>query len=279
MESSVRGVAILAILKPVYAKFAFNLRTSIRYHNPDVPVQLFYDDAAIGHLADWQRESFEVLTRLEPEEAVFNHRPEPGRMKAFLYDRFDFDEVILIDADSLLLKPLSFDHPNDFHALVSPTNYWLEDDKYREHFGLNGHVIPATNTSFLYIRKGQLAAQLFRQWQENFDNPIKKEDVPKNGEWFNGLTPDEPYLNAALAQLGIVPDFPSQQMFCHWTESGPLPAPSDIDATAMSFWGHPSKIHFEQRKWYDRLMMKYMVEVWGSNGIYKADKLLRGKHD
>lgn len=242
-----------------------------------MPVQLFYDDEAISHLYDWQKESFDILTRIDREELMFNGRPEPGRFKAFLYDRFAFKETIFMDADSLLLKPISFDHPNDFHALVSPSNYWLEDEKYRAHFGLNGEPIPATNTSFLFVRKSPLTESLFKQWQENFENPIKKEDVPKNGEWFNGLTPDEPYLNAALAKLGIDPMFESQQMFCHWSESGAMPAPREITATAMSFWGHPGNIHFDQKQWYDRLMMSYMIEVYGSNKIYKADKLLRDK--
>lgn len=277
MGYSARGVAILSVLKPTYAKFAFNLRTSLRKHNPDVPVQLFYDDAAIGHLYDWQKESFEIRTKVDPEELIFNGRPEPGRFKAFLYDRFAFDETIFIDADSLLLKPLSFDWPQDFHAIVSPSNYWLEDEAYRRHFGLNGAEIPATNTSFLFVRKGELTERLFKQWQANFDNPIKKEDVPKNGEWFNGLTPDEPYLNAALAKLGIIPDFSTPQMFCHWSESGAMPEPRDVQATAMSFWGHPGNIHFHQKQWYDRLMMSYMVEVYGTNSIYKADKLLKEK--
>lgn len=275
--SSVRGVALLAVLKPTYAKFAFNLRTSIRVHNPDVPVQLFYDDYAISHLSQWQRDSFDVLTRIEDGECTFNGRAEPGRFKAFLYDRFAFDETIFMDADSLLIKPLSFDHANEFHALVSPTNYWLEDDKYREHFNLNGATIPATNTSFFFVRKGALTKKLFKQWQKNFDNPIKKEDVPKNGEWFNGLTPDEPYLNAALAKLGIVPDFSTQQMYCHWKISGAMPAIRDIDATAISFWGHPSNISHDMKQWYDRMMMNYMVQVWGSNQIYKADKLIKEK--
>jgi hypothetical protein len=272
-----RGIVLLAVCKPTYGKFAFNLRTSLKVQNPDVPVQLFCDDEAIKHLQDWQLASFDVVTKIDPSEYEFNGRREPGRLKAFLYDRYAFDEVMFMDVDSIAIKPVPMDWPDEFLSLVSPTNYWATDETYHRHFKLNeDDQVPATNSSMFWVKKGMKTQKLFKQWQKNFDNPIKKEDVPKNGEWFNGLTPDEPYLNAALAKLGIDPDFKTPMMFCQWKVS-PMPPLSEIEAVALSFWGHPSQIHHELKKLYDKMMTKYMIAVWNSNKIYNAERLVREK--
>lgn len=272
-----RGIVMLAVLKPTYGKFAFNLRTSIRVHEPDLKVQLVCDEAAVSHLADWQLESFDVITKVDTDDLIFNYRVEPGRFKAFLYDLYAFDEVLFMDVDSLLIKPIPWEFKQEFHSLVSPTNYWATNETYHRHFKLKeDDKVPATNSSMFYVKKGVQTSKLFKQWQKNFDNPIRKEDIPENGEWFNGMTPDEPYLNAALAKFGIDPSFGRPMVICKWNTEI-MPVPSEIEEVAMSFWGHPSKINFEMFRTYDRFMNGYMVQVWNSNKIYNAQRLVTSK--
>src|SRR5210317_1317842 len=83
-----------------------------------------------------------------------------------------------------------------------PLMVWAYREDIWSHYGFDDHVLPATQSSLQYIRKGEFCENLFKKIQENFDNPIPLEKL--RNKW-GGTQPDELYLNVTLAQLNYDP--------------------------------------------------------------------------
>lgn len=227
MSTTAKGVTIIAIggdnkRSAVYGKFAYNLALSLKYHSPNVPIHLIWNKVGIGALSRQQLKAFDYETEIAQEYCFEDGIFTPSKAKMFMYDYLLFDETIYIDADSLLIKPIErlFDKcKKDYYVSLlidEKTNkpaiakaqtrgfkymMWADIETIWNHYDLNGQQMPATNSSWQFIRKSETCEKLYRQIQANYANPI----LNLQQAWGKGKQPDELYLNIALAQLDMIP--------------------------------------------------------------------------
>jgi len=229
MSTTHKGVTIIAVggqnkRSEVYGKFAYNLARSLKYHSPDIKIHLVWNDVGIRPLNTHQQAIFDYDTKADEDHCFTDGLFTPSKIKMHLYEYLYFDETIYIDADSLLIKPIEplFDIcTQDYYTsllLDEETNLpatankdtmdfkymmWATPEQIWGHYGLNGETMPATNSSFQFIRKSKTCEKLFRQILANYDDRIPARELQQ--KWGKGGQPDELYLNVALAQLGMLP--------------------------------------------------------------------------
>lgn len=208
MES--KGILLLSFGKPQYGMMAYQLAMSIKYHSPSIPIHLITDQSAVSKLRTMAY--FDTVEYIETPI-------DPAQVKIDLYDRLPFDHTLFMDVDglclsemdSLFVKMMASDKPFQcfVHAYYSeadppdlPLMVWAKRDTIWEHYKLNGETLPATQSSFLYIRKGEMCERIYRTMQANYRNRIPLDKLKY--KWGGGQ-PDELYLNVTLAQLGYDP--------------------------------------------------------------------------
>lgn len=216
-----RGVTLIALDRdrPMYCKWAYNIAVSIKRHSPGVKIQLICNDLARKGLDRWV---FDVITPIETEHYT-DGKFSPAKAKIYMYQYLAFDKTIYLDVDGVVIRDLNdlFDlcEGHDFlthvvgqadrKRLKFPEMQWADKSYLWDRYDIpEDAIMPATNSSFQYIKKGEKAAALFALMQKCFKNKVPNEDLTLT--WGKGKQPDELYLNVALAKLGMMPkaDFP-----------------------------------------------------------------------
>ncbi len=217
-----RGVVLIAIGGVGYLRWANNMAVSLKTHSPNLPIQilvskdLFMDALSSG--------LFDVVTLVQDEMwKDENGRLFPAKLKTSFYDLVDFEEFIYLDVDGCILKDITplfeckEDLCSDVQGVYDTTQgevfnhlKWAKPNVIWEHFGLKKEDrLPAINSSFLFVRKGQNTQDVFNLAHELLmNNPL-----PYEKHWYvwgrrkdhKVSQPDELYFNVAMAKLGIIP--------------------------------------------------------------------------
>lgn len=291
-----QGVVLMAFGKPHYGALAFNMALSIKFHNPEVKIQLIYERPSISFLNEKKLGFFDILTELDPldlyEGLPGKKQMNPGRMKTRIYKYLAFENNLWLDADGVALKDISplvekvsesgayfltqtaqethtISQGKDFKASI-----WAWADDIWSHYNLpEDAVMPATNTSVAYIKKCDKGESFYAKVQENFDNglPIAK----LRNKWGGGF-PDELAVNVACAQFKLNPSIlPEPILF----------ARDRIDITdvieryyLIGLYGGVRYVHQSAVDYYDRLVQKYSRELLGVNQEFKYHMLVKHKH-
>jgi hypothetical protein len=210
MES--RGVFLMTFGKPQYGWMAYQLGMSLKYYSPSVPIHLLTDQSAISKLNQEQMKVFDAVTYFETPS-------DPALAKIQMYDHLPFDHTLWLDADGLCMQPIEplfdtlivedkpfrcfvHDYYDQHSPEVFPQMYWANKSTIWNHYGFNTERLPATQSSVLYIRKGEFCQTLYQKMGANYANRILVEQLR---EKWGGGQPDELYLNVTLAQLGYDP--------------------------------------------------------------------------
>jgi hypothetical protein len=293
-KEETRGVVMMAFGKPAYAKMAFNMALSIRYHSPDIKICLITDGSCVSIFADWQYQFFDEIKGILSDDLYDNYgtkeqRMNPGKAKTRIYNYLPFDHNIYLDCDGALLKPIE----GLFDECISQRGYyktqvvgWHTIDKGRdfkemqwawaddmwEHFNLKKDArMPAINSSFAYIRKCSESEKLFSQVVDNFSNPMPKLRMP----WGN-TQPDELYTNVALAQmatecdLGMHPVYFNIRLERNWTYV-------TENYYVLGIFGGVNFTHRSVLDHYDRMLFKY-GGGFGWNHQYNSHIVMNDKH-
>jgi len=208
MES--KGFVFYIWKKPQYGFMAYQLAMSVKHHSPSIPIHLITDELAVSRCRD--------LSMFDTIEYV--QTPiDPAQAKIDMYDLLPFDHNIFLDADGLCLSEMdsTFDnliasdkpfqcfvhaYYNKHDANILPLMVWANRDVIWDHYGFTDETLPATQSSMLYIRKGEVSAEIYSRMQSNYHNPIPLDKL--YNKWGGGQ-PDELYLNVTLAQMGYDP--------------------------------------------------------------------------
>lgn len=212
-----QGIALLCINNPHYGYFAANMALSLKAVNKDIPIQIIHEPHALSYLKPEYLRLFDEFTRIDTDDILLNGKISPAKAKLSLYKYFAFDETIYFDVDGLAIKDLSglfedckeLDFATQVHGKASihedefKQNQWADMNTVREYYPFpSDATIPATNTSFFYVRKSVFAATVFERALENISQPIPLDRIKT---WGAGQ-PDELYMNITLAQLGYIPE-------------------------------------------------------------------------
>lgn len=198
---------------------AANLALSIKHFNVDIDICIITDSIAnlkkvVGFRADY-------FNHIVEEPGLL--KKDPAFHKLSIYNLIEqhspFENNLYVDVDSICLKDLTplietlSSGKDDYLALVSasytlkkgidmPEMMWGKSDNIRKHFGLKEtSVLPATNSSFQFIRKSETAKKIFDTALEYYENPMP---LTLKEQWAKGQ-PDELYLNVSLAKHKLIP--------------------------------------------------------------------------
>lgn len=210
---STQGVMLICFGKRGYSYAAYNLALSIKYYNHKINITLYHDDQTLTHISN--HDVFDQKILLSDDQIYRDGVIDPCYIKTHLYDFCPYDQTLYLDVDALCFKDLQplFDELKDCNYMVDvydshtidkgrdfPSMIWAWCDDIWKHFNLNqDSILPATNSSIQFFRKGLECEKLWLQVDENYRNKIPLEKLRTN---WGGTQPDELYLNVAMAQLG-----------------------------------------------------------------------------
>ena len=306
-ENSTHGIVLMAFNKPAYGKMAFNMALTIKHYNPAIQIQLIHDQSALSHLNERHKAFFDIFTSVYESDIwdevpaatpvrKLNYRTgfNPGKAKASLYKYLAFDHNIYLDVDGVAIKDLqplfdlciekgqhyycqtvghhTIDQGRDFKAMQ-----WAWADDIWAHYQLTpGTVLPATNSSFSYIRKCKESEELYAQVLENFTTgamPLQKLRL----KW-GGTYPDELALNVALAQKGINPDLGMHPVYFNIRTIGKDFSHLNENYYVLGVFGGKGFTHSSVTAHYDRIVHSASIKELGVNIQFKSHTLVGDKH-
>ncbi len=245
-----------------YGFMAYNLATSIKHHSPGIAIHLIATDHVLKEVTD--RTVFDRIEFLSGDPS------DPGRYKAGIYDVMPFDHTLFLDVDALCLQPIEplFDRLiesgayyatfiNEVYDITSPNilpqMWWAYRQDIWEHYGFDHTTkFPATQSSIQYIRRCDKTAEMYRVFQDSFDNPIPLNRL--RNKWGGGQ-PDELYLNVALAKMGEWHHIGDHAMYFGNT-AALRPHQVAQSYTLLSLFGNRSNIKPMYWDYYDNMLGK-----------------------
>ncbi len=288
---STKGILISAWGRRGYIYAAYNLAFSIKHFNRRLPVYLYCDEQLLKYLMPEQVDVFDNIIPIDIS-LLMQHQTSPAYIKISAYENLPFDYTLLLDVDALALQDLEpcmdqmiadggyfYSHILDTHKLSQgneiPNMYWATADKIWEKYGLSQDaVLPCTNSSLQFIKKGPDSERLLNQVKANIENPIPLQEL--RNQW-GGAQPDELYLNIAMAQEGVVGKSPGDYLFMGNALS-PLPYHKIEEQYAiLSIFGGRNFTKARYTEWYDKLLIK-MFRQHGKGVFFKYQYIQRDKH-
>ena len=274
-----RGVTLIAIGGNGYLKRAVNQAASIKFHSPEIPIQLI-ESKELSHEAQSYK-VFDIFTLVADELWQDSEgRLFPAKLKTSFYDLIAFDEAIYFDVDGVTLKDITplFEQKEDFvtdlqgvydlsQGAVFNHLKWAKPDMIWFHFGLKANAkLPAINSSFLFIRKSEKVKALF----DLAHSLLMNNPLPISSHWYNWgrlrdnkvSQPDELYFNVAMAMMDFVP---AHEVAVYFRMTNERTAPITFDEIREKFYGIGLFGQLESnyppnRDYYNREAKKYYTE-------------------
>lgn len=294
-----RGVVLLAVENPVYAKFAFNMALSIKHHSPNIPIQLIADHNALNGLMAWQEqpEFFDYITKVDESfsrapDSEYNSKSRftPAKAKMSIYDVAMFEENIFLDVDGVMINAIEplfeLNKNKEFSTQVIghckfgedefPNMLWSKPKEFYQHFKVDSSVdLTATNSSFIYFKKGVFAKQIFATALDQLMN----NRMPRGAQhlkWGTGQ-PDELYLNASLALNNYDASMPGRDFAIYFSSSRIEPE-KDLQSKyfAIGLYGPKGQIHSSIID-YCEMYMRKLCEPKGFHPPFKYLNLMKDK--
>lgn len=272
-----RGLLLPCFGKRGYYYAAYNYAFSVKFHNPNVQIALLHDGQIEKELSyGYMPHVFDYKIQIPDEVLWHGGRIDPAYIKMSAINFSPFDITLLTDVDMVALSDITpifdelekaggyfYSHILGTHTIQQGTDdipemVWAKAGDIWSHFNLpSDAVLPATNSSFQYWKKGPEAAALHKQLRDNFTHPIP---IDRLRYAWGGTQPDELYLNVALAQKGITGQTPRQYL---WMANGSTDCVRTKLADQypiMCMFGHRNlpKVFFTE--WYDELLIKWHSE-------------------
>lgn len=267
-----------------YVQWAVNLAASVKFYSPQLHITLIHD-GCINYL-------------IEEEKTVFDHDVvmskghyctdtfQPGLAKLSLYEYFQHEQSIFIDADSICIDSIEglFDACANVDIGLQVYNVasteqewecvWASWDQLKELYGIDG-PLSEINSSFIYSKKNPQAESFWKQAKANFINNLQT-------LWADKF-PDELAFDVATNQTGISGKF--EGCGNHY----PVSMTSRINGRNMgvedlksicpiiSFWGGKKPSMAYHYKNYDLQANRIHREVFGKTNPYKHQRLMEKK--
>jgi hypothetical protein len=281
-----RGVLLISIGKPAYARFAYNMAVSIKSTSPDIAIQLATD----GNTNSIDTSIFDHVTNIPESICKLNGKTYPALTKLSMYDLSVFYETLYLDVDGLIIKDLNeyFNGDRkDYESMVqrfgslNETDYgsamvWATGKQIVDHYGLEPETkIPFVNSSWQYFKKCDTVKALFGQAKANLSNAIPARELNAGwGKKEDRRQPDELYMNVACAQLGIDPTSADKLLYFHLANVPNYKLTTDY--YGFGLFGNKTTNHREAYRLYDLKMRKFMKER-GGNHHFKIHTLMQDK--
>lgn len=264
-----------------YSYAAYNLAYSIKFYNPNINITLYHDDNTLMHISS--HDVFDQKILLSDDQIYRNGVIDPCYLKTHLYDLCPYDETLFLDVDGLCFKDIQplFDSLKECNYMVDvydshtidkgrdfPSMIWAWCDDIWSHYNLsNDAILPATNSSLQFFRKGKECEKLWKQVSDNYENKIPLEKLRQ--QW-GGTQPDELYLNVAMAKLGWK-QYP-RYIFLGDKHSKMSLQEIENNYYFLSIYGGKGYTKLVYVEWYSRLCQKKLKTP------YKVQNIIADKH-
>lgn len=295
-----RGITLLAIGKSgMYAKWTANMAVSLKYHSPNIPINVIVDDKALNTFKPEEKPLFNKFIPVNPNHTIdcFGNY-SPGRAKLYINEYAEFEENIYLDVDGLCIREIeSLFNMVSKDVQLQCTGKWNETAKewscaWMTLAGVRfNYMLPdkfdiyECNSSFIYFKKGDVSETYFKQVQKNFINNWDSKI------WGNAF-PDELAFNVATAQTGIDPrienhvekGYKNHFPICFnindlvSSKASQRLKTLQNDTYFIGLYGGNKPQFCATYDVYDSLAQKYNRELLGRHNIYKTNTMMRSKH-
>lgn len=289
-----KGVSILAIGSGAYGAWAVNFAVSLKYHSPDVSIQLICDETNLVDTAHYHY-LFNLITKIDPIDCVDNQGEfYPAKAKLNLYKYFAYDHTAYFDVDAVVIKDISplFELKENIYTDVQGVHTiqqgnvfdhlkWAKPETIWKHFGLSETAkLPAVNSSFVLIHKNEQTEKIWLLALKLLtENRLPTEQYWHKWGRGKGRDADELYFNVACAMLNVMPEKLVAVYFRTILEPGAAIKLEDLEKNyyAIGLFGDTRSLHLSSKEYYNRLMGKYWRETIKTTFYNKAEVLLQGK--
>jgi len=209
------GILLIAVERPFYGCLAYNMALSLKLDDPDLPILLLADDAALSGLSPRQLGVFDRRQVPDPAHYVTERGANPYRLKTRMYDYSPFRTTLYLDADGLFfnayrsfrdlrdeLAGCRFQVQEEFRYdqryRRRPVQYpWADLDELWSAYELPPEATYVDyNSSFVWFTRDAANERFFAMVKEVYEEPrVRVHDV-------GSFLPDELALSVASAVLG-----------------------------------------------------------------------------
>lgn len=289
-----KGVSILAIGSSAYGAWAVNFAVSLKYHSPDVSIQLICDEANLLDTAHYHH-LFNVVTKIDAIDCIDAEGEfYPAKAKLNLYKYFAYDQTAYFDVDAVIIKDVSplfelngniYTDVQGVHSIDQGNVFdhlkWAKPETIWKHFQLSADAkLPAVNSSFVLIHKCELTEKIWLLALKL----LNENRLPTEAYWHKwgrgkGRDADELYFNVACAMLTVIPEKLVAVYFRTILEPGMAIKLEDLQRNhyAIGLFGDTRSLHLSSKEYYNRLMGQYWRKVIGTTFYNKCEILLKGK--
>jgi hypothetical protein len=287
------SIILMAFGKRGYYFAAYNIAFSIKEFGCNTPIHLVVDSIAnltknIGHGVN----VFDSIIEMEPQHL---RSGDPAWSKLHLHHYITTDNALYLDVDAVAVKDITplitllqesnkpyIAHTVGYHTLKEGNDIqsmqWAWANDLWAHFGLAEEaILPAINSSLVWISKVG-AEPIYKKALEFYQNPL-----PKLRMKWGGGQPDELYMNAALAALGIDPSFDGKgnddkEGMIHFGMKRTLTTLEVREKFYLqSYFGGKGFTNKFYTDWCDKIL-RDLHATKGINHNYTLDKIIQDKH-
>lgn len=278
-----RGVYIVGLKDKSYVNWAVNLAASVRLYSPDLFIT-FLHDGIFDAIPIEEQSLFDKSVVVKSEHCTDNGEFQPGKFKLYLYEYFEHDENLFIDADSILIKdilPLFVSMQNQDIGLQVVKSYtnestgwdcvWMDWNRLLSTYILpDEFTIHEINSSIIYSKKNKTAAKFWAQSQKNYISEYKS-------RWGNKF-PDELAFNVATAQIKGEYKIPNCSSDCPVNMNGKETINKLREKCyILSFWGGKHHEYAKHYMNYDLQAQYVHRTILGKHNPYKIHNLMKRK--
>lgn len=286
-----KGILISAWGKRGYIYAAYNLAFSIKHFNRRLPVYLYCEQDLLKSLMPDQQGVFDEIIPIDVS-LLHEHEKNPAYIKVTAYDHLPFDYTLLLDVDALALQDLEpcmddlirqggyfYSHILDLWTIDKgdniPNMVWARANDIWEKYKFGPEtILPATNSSFQFIKKGEDSKRLLDRMRKNMADPMPLDKLKT--QW-GASQPDELYLNVAMAQEGITGKPDREYMFMgNRLDQRPYHV-LEKDYFILSIFGGKNFTKVRYTEWYDKKLVAFH-RAHGKSAFYKYAYIVRDKH-
>lgn len=262
-----KGIVLLCFGKFGYYYAAHNLAYSIKFYNPELHITLLHDEGLNKHLTQQDQSYFD-------SKILIQIKATPALTKANIYEWLPYEYNLFLDIDAIALQDITpcinelIEKGGNYYSSITDVynpkingsdfsdKLWAKGEDIYSHYNLSEETtMYAIQSSFQFIKKCPESENLFKQLNENLENPLP---LSKLKYQWGGGQPDELYMGVALAQLGINPDPGKSYVFYggHFVkETRNELKQKHILLSLYGGAGVGTKLVFIE--WYDKLMHEY----------------------
>lgn len=287
-------VIMFALGIPEYGRMAYNLALSLKYYSPDVKIKLIYEPSALSHLSAEQKSYFDVLQLIELNDCYDGNKFNPGKAKLSIYKYLDCEHTIYLDVDAVALKPIEdllqecietkqyFITQYVSHVTGCQAEFkdmaWMDCKHIWERYNFDENTnLPATNTSFMYIRKCKESEHFFSKALEKINNPFPVNQLKL--KW-GGTQPDELYINVTMAELGLLSGLRARHpiYFSNYPDNKLVATLENEGYYLIGYFGGKGWTHTSIVDHCEKLINKISLEKRRTHIEFKIHRMMKSKH-